>query len=89
LDSDGTRHSTQEDIKNAASKHYKDILTKVKGAEDYSDLLQYLPKGVTKEMNENLSKEIEEEEIKREIWSLQPDKAPGPDGFPICYYREF
>jgi len=30
-------------------------------------LLQHLPKGVTKEMNDNLRKEIEEEEIKRAI----------------------
>ena len=40
-------------------------------------------------MNDNLSKEIEEEEIKRAIWSLHPEKLPGPDGFPICFFREF
>jgi len=37
------------------------------------------------EINENLTKEIEEEETQRAIWMLQPDKAPGPDGFPICF----
>eukprot|EP00253_Pinus_taeda_P029738 PITA_29738 len=89
LDIEGNRHSTQEAIRNAATKHYRDLLTEVKGAEDYSDLLQHLPKGVTKEMNDNLSKQIEEEEIKGAIWSLHPDKAPEPDGFPICFYREF
>lgn len=89
LDSEGNRHSTQETIRKASSKHYRDLLTEIKGAEDYSDLLQHLPKGVSKEMNDNLSKEIEEEEIKRAIWSLHLDKALGPDGFPICFFREF
>ena len=54
--------------------------------EDYSDLLQYLPSGIGKEINDNLSKEIEKEEIRGAIWALQPDKAPRLDGFPICFY---
>eukprot|EP00253_Pinus_taeda_P004732 PITA_04732 len=89
LDNEGNLHNTQETIRKAASKNYRDLLTETKGAEDYSDLLQHLPKGVTKEMNDNLSKEIEEEEIKRAIWNLHPDKVPGPDGFPIYFFRVF
>ena len=30
-----------------------------------------------------------EEEVKEAVWNLQPDKAPGPDGFPIAFYRTF
>eukprot|EP00253_Pinus_taeda_P027333 PITA_27333 len=89
LDNEGNLHNTQESIRKAASKHYRDLLSETKGEEDYSDFLQHLPKVITKEMNDNLNKEIEEEEIKRAIWNLHPDKAPGPDGFPICFYRRF
>eukprot|EP00253_Pinus_taeda_P011717 PITA_11717 len=89
IDNEGNRYNPQEDIKKAASKHYRDLLTELQGAEDYSDLLQYLPKGVTKELNDTLNSEIDEEEIKRTIWTLQLDKAPGPDGFTICFYREY
>eukprot|EP00253_Pinus_taeda_P010075 PITA_10075 len=89
IDNEGNRYNNQEDIKKAASTHYRDLLTETQGVEDYSDLLQYLPKGVTKELNDMLNREIDEEEIKRTIWTLQPDKAPGPDEFPICFYREF
>eukprot|EP00253_Pinus_taeda_P024639 PITA_24639 len=89
IDNEGNRYSTQEDINKAASKRYRDLLTEFQGAEDYSDLLQYLPKGATKELNDTLNSEIDEEEIERTIWTLQPDKAPGPNGFPICFYREF
>lgn len=36
-----------------------------------------------------MNEEIKEEEILGDIWCLQSDKAPGPDGFPICFYMEF
>eukprot|EP00253_Pinus_taeda_P021062 PITA_21062 len=88
IDNEGNRYNNQEDIKKVASTHYRDLLTETQGVEEYSDLLQYLPKGVTKELNDTLNREIDEEEIKRKIWTLQPEKAPRPDGFPICFYRE-
>ena len=34
-----------------------------------------------------LESPISEEEIKKAIWTLHLDKAPGPDGFPIRFYR--
>lgn len=89
MDNEGNRYSTQEAIKEVATKHFCKLLTDDKDAEDYSNMLQYLPKGVTQEMNNNLRKEIEEEEIKAAISSLHPDKAQGPDGFPICFFREY
>lgn len=33
-------------------------------------------------------KEISEEEIEAAVWSLHPNKAPGPDGFTITFYRQ-
>lgn len=32
-------------------------------------------------------KDPTKEEIVAAIWSLHPDKAPGPDGFTIAFYR--
>lgn len=48
-----------------------------------------MPKGISEDINVDLTKEINEEEIHDAIWALQPDKAPGPDGFPICFYRTY
>eukprot|EP00253_Pinus_taeda_P036435 PITA_36435 len=89
LDNEGNQLNTQEAIKRAATDHYRELLMETKGEEDYGDLLQYLPKEITREMNDSLTKEIEEEEIRRMIWFMNPDKAPGPDGFPVCFYKDF
>eukprot|EP00253_Pinus_taeda_P028479 PITA_28479 len=89
IDSEGNKHNNQEDIKKAASSHFRNLLTKSQEEENYSDLLQYLPKGITQEINDALNREIEEEEIRKAIRTLQLDKSPGPDGFPISFYREY
>eukprot|EP00253_Pinus_taeda_P024611 PITA_24611 len=87
-DNERNHYNNQEDIKRAASLHFRSLLTEVQEEVDYSELLQYLPKGITQGINESLNREIEEEEIRKAIWTLQPDKSPGPDGFPINFYRD-
>lgn len=89
IDSSGTQHSEQAAIKSAALDHFKKLLTEIGDEGNYDDLLQHLPTKITSELNERLVEEINEEEIKDAIWCLQPDKAPGPDGFSICFYREY
>lgn len=89
VDSAGTQHTEQADIKEAVTYHFKELLTETEEEELYDDLLQHLPTKVTADLNKSLIEEIKEEEIVEAIWSLQPNKAPGPDGFPICFYREY
>eukprot|EP00253_Pinus_taeda_P001989 PITA_01989 len=87
-DSEGNQHNNQDSIKRAASLHYKSLLTENQEEVDYSELLQHLLKGITQEVNDSLNREIAEEEIRKAIWTLQPDKSLGPDGFPINFYRD-
>lgn len=89
LDNEGNQHDTQEAIRRVATDYYRELITETKGEEDYADFLQYLPKGLIKEMNDNIVKEMEEEEMRRTILAMNPDKAPGPDGFPIFFYKAF
>lgn len=37
----------------------------------------------------DLEKEFEEEEIKKVVWDLGPDKATSPDSFLIFFFRIF
>lgn len=39
--------------------------------------------------NSQLTKEISEEEIEHAVWSMEPDKALGSDGFSINFYKQF
>jgi hypothetical protein len=52
-------------------------------------MLANIPSVVSEHENNQLVKDITEEEIAKAVWSLDPDKAPGPDGFPIRFYRSF
>eukprot|EP00253_Pinus_taeda_P017214 PITA_17214 len=88
-DNAGTHHVEQADIKEAAAEHFKDLLTEVQEEESYDDLLHHLHPKVTDDLNKILTAEIKEEEIVEAIWNLHPNKAPGPDGFPISFYRDY
>lgn len=87
-DSQGSRHDDQDSIKEAAFHHYKNLLTENGDDRDYTTFLQHLSRRITAEENERMNREITEEEVKKAIWTLQPDKSPGPDGFSINFYRD-
>eukprot|EP00253_Pinus_taeda_P019808 PITA_19808 len=87
-DSQGSQHNDQESIKRVAFLHFKSLLMENQEETDYAALLQHLPKGISQEANDSLNREITEEEIRKAIWTLQPDNSPGPDGFPINFYRD-
>ena len=51
------------------------------------DLLHGIPSIIKDAKNRELEKPIMEYEIRNAIWSLHVDKAPGPDGFTIIFYK--
>ena len=56
------------------------------------DLLNYgflsnIPSLVTQDDNVGLVKSFSEKEVVDVIWAMEPDKAPGPNGFSIHFYR--
>ena len=53
------------------------------------EMVRDIPALISPEERLRLESSISKEEVKKAIWSLHPDKAPGPDGFPICFYRTF
>ncbi|WMV09305.1 hypothetical protein MTR67_002690, partial [Solanum verrucosum] len=45
--------------------------------------------GITNEEQERLRRQFEEEEVLNSIKLCASDKAPGPDGYPMCFYQCF
>ena len=54
-----------------------------------SHLENLMPKSISKEDNVILKRIPSPEEIKEALFQMQDLKAPGPDGFPVLFYKEF
>ena len=67
---------------------YKDLFRSCAGTR-YDELLDQVQQKVTSEMNQFLLKEVTDDEIKAALDSMGELKAPGKDGMPVLFYRQF
>lgn len=51
-------------------------------------MLQHIPALVTLEDNNFLLRPVVLEEVRNAVFGLDPDSAPGPDGFTGIFYRQ-
>jgi hypothetical protein len=52
-------------------------------------MLANIPSIVSEHENNQLVRDITEEEITKPVWDMDPDKSPGPDRFSNRFYRSF
>eukprot|EP00253_Pinus_taeda_P036029 PITA_36029 len=78
-----------EQIKEATANNFQNLLSARKDGseEDIEEFLTNIPQLVSSNDNDTLLSLATEEEISNIVWSMEPDKAPGPDGFSIHFYR--
>eukprot|EP00253_Pinus_taeda_P024453 PITA_24453 len=76
-------------IQEAATNHFRKLLSAERNGEeeDELDFLSVIPSLVSEEANASLTRPATEEEITNIVWLTDPDKALGPDGFSIHFYR--
>ena len=76
-------------IKQMAEVHFQNLLREdgFSNSDLTSDFLSNIPCLVSEEENDELMKPFSEQEIIDVIWSMEPDKAPSPDGFSFHFYR--
>ena len=58
-------------------------------SEVFADFLANIPSLVSPECNVRLMKPFSEIEILDVIWTMEPDKAPGSNGFSFHFYRAY
>ena len=75
-----------EEIKEEASRHFKDLFMAQPVIEDV-DLLQLIPSAINYNDNESLKQSITMEEIKLVVDSMEEDRAPGPDGYNVNFIK--
>lgn len=84
---EGSEVRGQNQIMEAAASHFQNLLTEEHHEKRGWEILDSMENKTTAEQNIELDREITEAEIELTIRSMASDKAPGPDGFTIDFYK--
>lgn len=87
ISEEGRIITEQEEIKIAASRHFRSLLSAEPISLENPDFLSSLENKITEIQGAHLDKVITVEEIELSLQSMQPDKAPGPDGFTVAFFK--
>nr|XP_027062801.1 uncharacterized protein LOC113689183 [Coffea arabica] len=58
-------------------------------SEGLAEILNGIPRTITTEMNDKLTREVDEMEIKSALFSMNPNKTPGQDGTSLLFFQKF
>ncbi|VFQ98285.1 unnamed protein product [Cuscuta campestris] len=76
----------EEGIKTAAVEYFSEVFNKHNIFEAQS-IQHYIPLTISTEDNHMMSRILDNEEIKKAVWDLNPNSAAGPDGFNGYFFR--
>lgn len=88
LNQDGLWVDNEVGVEHLAENYFETLFT-TSDPQVFDSALQEVPVLITEEMNKSLTKVISPEEVKRALFSLNPDKAPGPDGMTAFFYQHY
>lgn len=87
LDEGSNVCSTTEGIQEAFINYYDNLFTStIQGGN--VQILEGMNGRVSMAMNADLIRDVTIEEIQVAMQQMAPLKAPGPDGFPVCFYQK-
>lgn len=67
--------------------YFKDMFTTTNIKDE--EVLEGIPSTVSNVQNQELLKPISEEEVKKALFQMHPDKSPGPDGMSPAFYQKY
>jgi hypothetical protein len=86
-DEEGAWWSEQEDMGAAFSQYFQNLFTS-KGSVGLEECIKVVPTRVTPPKNEELLREFTDDEVDRALFQMHPVRAPGPDGFGVCFFQK-
>lgn len=87
-DGNGEWIESEEGIMKELLRFYRNIFKDERSSRTES-AEEFVRKVVTEEINEDLGKAVEDEDIRVAAFQLGALKAPGPDGFPRIFFQAY
>ncbi|KAG7588745.1 Reverse transcriptase domain [Arabidopsis suecica] len=88
LDQNGVEHTLNREKGQIASLFFNDLF-KSSSPSLLSSMLDGFQSRVSDAMNQQLTKEVTEEEIYKAVFSINSESAPGPDGFTALFFQKY
>lgn len=84
LNENGAVCESEEDLEEEIQHYYNNLFTS-SSPHGWQEMLQGMPRSITSALNQLLTKPVEDTEIKRALFAMNPQKAPGPDGMSLIF----
>eukprot|EP00253_Pinus_taeda_P023887 PITA_23887 len=86
---EGSVCNSYHQIKLAVENYFRNLYRKENHSNDEEivDFMSNIPNLISPEENAELCRPATEEEIIKVVWSMDADKAPGPNGFTVHFYK--
>ncbi|XP_027148760.1 uncharacterized protein LOC113749274 [Coffea eugenioides] len=79
---------SEEEVLGEITGYFGNLFTS-SNPEASTSIFQCIPQVITDHMNSQLIRPITELEVKKAVFSLHPNKAPGPDGMSSVFFQKF
>lgn len=83
---DGTEFRGEAEIAKEVASYFANLFTSSQ-PQDCEQIFEGIPRTITKAMNRNLTRPVEDQEIT--IFSMNPNKAPGPHGMTPIFFQKY